>query len=188
MGAALASGLSPLGMVKILEDAKVRPLLGLASGNLPEASAPDACGLDELLIQWENRQTQGEDVSGAVAERLKTDQLNLLPDALVQRVYGLLFGTNHTNGTAGTTAGPATEAMPGPGAGNDEITGIVRASVAEVLQLAEIDDERSFMEYGLDSIAGMKLAVRLEKRLKREVPPQLLISFPTVSELSKQLC
>lgn len=82
---------------------------------------------------------------------------------------------------------PAPEVKPALKGDAQSVAGIVRATMAEVLHLSEIDDERSFMDYGLDSIAGMLLSVRLEKRLKREVPPQSLINFPTVAALTQHL-
>ena len=216
MGTALAGGLSPLAMMKVRDGMKVRSLLGLAAKHspVPEVNTDEGKGVDgleQLVADWEQRRSRGEDVSGTVAERISTNKLNGLPDPLVQRVYQLLFGTNGKRGGDGETIGlavetkpavgmqarcphhheetlgPVVETKPHPGAGIDEVTKIVRTALAEVLQLTEIDDERSFMEYGLDSIAGMQLAVRLERRLKREVQPGSLVIFPTVAALCEHL-
>jgi acyl carrier protein len=218
MGGALAGGVSPLALVKVRDGMKVRSMFGLAATRspAPEVNTDEAkgvAGLEQLVADWEQRRSHGEDVSGAVAERISTDELNELPDSLVQRVYQLLFGANGKGGGNGDTIGAAvktepaigmrarcllhnektlvsaaeTEPHPGGNGNIDEVTAIVRTTLAELLQLTEIDDERSFMEYGLDSIAGMQLAVRLERRLKREVAPGSLISFPSVATLSKHL-
>ena len=188
MGAALAGGVSPLGMVRVRDGTKVRGLIGLAAAEVPQTEAQGVEGIGQLLGAWEKRRSQGEDVAGAVAERITADELDRLPDSSVQRVYQLLFGANGTGGTPENGAGPAMKTKSGRNGGMDDVATIVRTCLAEVLELAEIDDERAFPDYGLDSIAGMKLAVRLEKRLKREVPPQLLVSFPTVAALSQHLC
>jgi acyl carrier protein len=186
LGEALAGGVTPLGLVKIRDGAKVRGMFGLAESHPPVAAGGDLAGLDQLLGQWEQRRLQGEDVSEAVAERITPDELNALPGALIQRVDRLLFGTNGKGGAAPAVA-VAEAAQPKPGAEAGEVAQVIRTLLAEVLHLTEIDDERSFMDYGLDSIAGMQLAVRLEKRLKKEVSPQSLIGFPTVAELAKHL-
>jgi acyl carrier protein len=122
-----------------------------------------------------------------MAKCITANELERLPDAWVQRIYRALFATNGADHAAGKSAGsPAQPALENDSS-IDHVTAIVRNSLADVLQLSEIDNERSFLDYGLDSIAGMKLAVRLEKRLKREIPPQWLFSFPTVAALSQQL-
>ncbi len=186
LGEALAGGVTPLGLVKIRDGAKVRGMFGLAESHPPVAAGGGLADLDQLMGQWEQRRLQGEDVSEAVAERITLDELNALPEALIQRVDRLLFGTNGKGGAAPAVA-VAEAAQPKPGAEAGEVDQVIRTLLAEVLHLTEIDDERSFMDYGLDSIAGMQLAVRLEKRLKKEVSPQSLIGFPTVAELAKHL-
>jgi acyl carrier protein len=55
------------------------------------------------------------------------------------------------------------------------------------LKLKSLSASRPFQDYGLDSISAMVLATRLEKKLKRELPPQWLIEFPTVDALSRHL-
>jgi acyl carrier protein len=209
MATALAGGLSPLGLVKVRDGVKIRSLMGLAGGGSPAVEAKGEDGFDQLLAQWEQRRSRGEDVAGAVAERITMDQLNGMPDVLVQRVHQLLFGTNgkgdgNGNGNGDgdadskgngsgkanrdeNAAALAAEVTPPAGAQIAEVAKVIRSALAELLQLTEIDDERSFMNYGLDSIAGMQLAVRLEKRLKREVTPQALLGYPTVAALSQHL-
>jgi 3-oxoacyl-(acyl-carrier-protein) synthase/acyl carrier protein len=184
---ALAGVVSPLGLVRAGDEMKVRGLIGLAPTDQAGHEAAGAASLDQLLNDWEKLRAQGEDVSGAVAERITPETLDRLPEDQVQRVYRLLFGANGSSNLPAGPAAPVASTPPNPGAGVDEVVTVVRTALADVLQLTEIDDERSFLDYGLDSIAGMKLAVRLEKRLRREVAPQSLISFPTVAALARHL-
>ncbi len=189
MANALAGGVSPLALVKVRDPKQIRDLLGLSAYSAnpaPVAEADGGDGFERLLADWERRRAQGEDVAPAVAERITPEELNRLPDALVQRVYPLLFGGNG-NGKPAANPGAVAEVKPETGEPREEAAKIIRAALAEILHLTEIDDERSFMDYGLDSIAGMQLAVRLERRLKREVQPQSLVGFPTVAALSNYL-
>jgi polyketide synthase PksN len=68
-----------------------------------------------------------------------------------------------------------------------EITKLIRELVIQVLQVEHLDNEKSFQDYGLDSIMAMRLSTSLEKRLKKEISPFLLIEFPTVKGLSEHL-
>jgi rhizoxin synthesis polyketide synthase RhiC len=180
--AALAGDTSPIGLVRASDQRRVKQLLGLEtdkSGHLEE--------LNQILPEWEQRKASGEDVSTAIAKRIPLNELGGLPDAIVERIYRLMFGGNGAGNGRATAAVSAQKESPSIATGPDHVLTTVRTTVAEVLQLAELDDDRSFLDYGLDSIAGMQLAVRLEKRLQREVPPQSLIGFPTVALLAKHL-
>ncbi|MEL7147529.1 MAG: acyl carrier protein, partial [Bacteroidota bacterium] len=64
---------------------------------------------------------------------------------------------------------------------------IISEAVSEVLEIEDLDFEKPFQDYGLDSIIAMRLSTKLEKKLSREIQPQLLIEFPTVIELTEHL-
>ena len=199
MEAVLADRRSPLGLVRVHDAPRIRELFGLTPDAGASAPAAPPETLDGLLANWERRHATGEEVTEEVAARIGEDDLRQLPDPMVQRVYRLLFGGNGDRGGNGnghrpeSMVKPAAEPPGGNGThgtngnGTEEVATVVRACLAEVLHLSKIDDERSFVEYGLDSIGGMQLAVRLEKRLKREVSPQSLLGFPTVADLSRHL-
>jgi len=59
--------------------------------------------------------------------------------------------------------------------------------VTSVLELAELDNDEHFETYGLDSISGTQVSMRLEKRLKHEIKPEWLVQYPTVKSLSDYL-
>ena len=64
---------------------------------------------------------------------------------------------------------------------------IIAKTVSEVLEIDDLDHDIPFQDYGLDSIIAMRLSTKLEKKLNREIMPQLLIEFPTVNELKEYL-
>jgi polyketide synthase PksN len=99
-----------------------------------------------------------------------------------------LFESNHTNAQNGKKQDtPALDLKPDDNVNAQDIEMIIRSLAAEILKVSAIDDGNSFQHYGLDSISGMQLAVRLEKRLKCTVPPQSLLSFPTAPRLAAYL-
>ena len=66
-------------------------------------------------------------------------------------------------------------------------TQCIRESLCEILELNQVDDTKSFQDYGMDSVSGMRFAILLEKKMTRKVAPEWLIDFPTVEALSQQI-
>lgn len=64
---------------------------------------------------------------------------------------------------------------------------IISEVVCAVFQIEELDTEKPLQDYGMDSIMAMRLSVSLEKKLKCEVKPNLLLEFPTVNQLAHHL-
>ncbi|MGZ5580680.1 MAG: acyl carrier protein, partial [Methylobacter sp.] len=63
----------------------------------------------------------------------------------------------------------------------------IRETASELLKLKEMDDCEAFQNYGMDSVFGVQLAIRLEKKLGREIQPKWLIDFPSIQALSEYL-
>ncbi len=65
----------------------------------------------------------------------------------------------------------------------------LRVNVARELELDpdEIDTRQPLSRYGLDSLAAVSLSGELEVWLGRELPPDLLTSFPTIEALARSL-
>lgn len=63
------------------------------------------------------------------------------------------------------------------------------SQLAERLELKthEIDIERDFTDYGLNSIEVVNLSGELENLLGRRLPPTLLLDYPTISSLAEYL-
>lgn len=70
---------------------------------------------------------------------------------------------------------------------DEDLARLVRDAVIRVLQIEDLNDEKPFQNYGLDSIMAMRLSTLLEKTLECEVKPNLLIEYPTVKSLSSYL-
>ena len=63
----------------------------------------------------------------------------------------------------------------------------IRELAADLLKLREMDEHEAFQNYGMDSVFGVQLAIRLEKRLDLDIPPKWLIDFPTIQTLAEHL-
>ncbi len=192
---ALTGKVSPVALMLAGDAPKVRAMFQLKANEPAAPPRPEPISVERDLQEWEERKSRGEDIAGAVAARISAEALDTLPDAVIPRVYRLLFGSNGENGhhepngrngRNGTPKPPPGPATPEPST-PEELSSIIRTLVSEILELASIEDDHTFQNYGLDSISGMQLAVRLEKRLKREVPPQCLVNHPTVSALTAYL-
>ena len=68
-----------------------------------------------------------------------------------------------------------------------DISQIIRETFAEALKLKTIDENQPFQSYSLDSISGMQVAVRLEKKLDQQIQPGWFIDFSMVQTLSRHL-
>lgn len=55
------------------------------------------------------------------------------------------------------------------------------------LPLQEIDGDKSFASYGLDSLGGVNLATELEAWLGSKISPTLLYEYPTINTLAQHL-
>ncbi|MFO0842623.1 MAG: beta-ketoacyl synthase N-terminal-like domain-containing protein [Gemmataceae bacterium] len=77
---------------------------------------------------------------------------------------------------------------PPDGRGSDVRTWLVDRLARQVgVSRSEIDVEKPFASYGLDSLAMVQIAGELERWLGRPLSPTLLYSAPTVSALAKAL-
>ena len=63
------------------------------------------------------------------------------------------------------------------------------SQLAERLEIEtnEIDIERDFIDYGLNSIEVVNLSGELENLLGRRLPPTLLLDYPTIESLAEYL-
>lgn len=66
---------------------------------------------------------------------------------------------------------------------------VIKDSVERVLKIPHdmIEVEKTFQEYGLDSITAMQLATILEKELSQSVPTEWFIEHPGITDLEKKL-
>jgi polyketide synthase PksN len=67
----------------------------------------------------------------------------------------------------------------------DEIRALLIAEVALILELeqAEIDPQKGFDEYGLDSVAGVILLNAVEERLGVELAPEVVMRGRCINEI-----
>ncbi len=71
----------------------------------------------------------------------------------------------------------------------DNIKSWLVSQLAERLEVdtSEIDIERDFIDYGLNSIEVVNLSGELENLLGRRLPPTLLLDYPTIESLAEYL-
>nr|BAP05591.1 CalC [uncultured Candidatus Entotheonella sp.] len=174
-----------LGLMAVRDGDRARRELGLTPSR--------AELLANQLPLWEQRQRQGIPLSiDDIHELIDAEEISTLDPELVTRLHRLLFPQTNDLDTpteplesvdppqmSPPTAGPPTASL--------ELTDTIRATLAEILEIDDIDENQPFPDYGLDSISGMRLTVSLEKKLAREIDAQWLIDFPTVKSLSQQL-
>jgi acyl carrier protein len=122
------------------------------------------------LERWEDERRIGLEVDAArVSEVIGMDAMRALDPAVIHRIHAVLLGA------------------PAHALAEPELENAVSATLMEVLKLKSVDRTHSFQGYGLDSISATVLATRLEKKLRRRVPPQWLIEHPTVEALARHL-
>jgi acyl carrier protein len=139
-----------------------------------ELSAPSPHSVLTHLERWEAERRAGAVVlPQAVTAVIGLDEIKALEPALIHRIHAVLFGV-----------APVKSEVAAKGI---DYAPVIAAAVKDVLKLKGLDSARAFQDYGLDSISAMVLATRLERELRREVPPQWLIEFPTVDGLARHL-
>ncbi|GAA5977485.1 hypothetical protein JCM11641_000978 [Rhodosporidiobolus odoratus] len=149
-----------------------------------------ACFFDERIV--DKKQVDG--VLESVAKVL--DYLVTAPCTLFDEVKATLAGGRKQAGpggaavptcrTGGGTVGEEVEDEGSPGAEVVGLIGKLRREWAAVLRLEDFDDGESFSSLGGDSIAAMRLAVRLQKA-GLAIPAQVLAKLPTLRRQAEWL-
>lgn len=169
-----------LGLMLTLNRDKVRADLGLE--NYPTGALAVSSAVQERIEEWEHRKRSGEPITASEISRvLRSDQVVHLGDALTSRLHALLAGSGNGNGRSSRASHEANQES-----GVDLVEDIKR-SLAELLELEEVEDTRPFPDYGMDSISGMRFCLLLEKKFKLPVPPQWLMEHPTARALAGRL-
>lgn len=145
----------------------------------------DLIDMESAFPLMESAHFYEEAILGVMAVRQPERVRNLL--GLKTNTQGKLEGAAEAVG--GGAELPGKEAARGAQGedASDDLTQIIRDIVVDVLKLKEANTHETFQNYGLDSIAGMQVATRLEKELQMEMKPKWLIDFPTISGLAKHL-
>lgn len=159
-----------------------------------------------LEVTRHHREADNEAVFSAVRRAL-ADREGVLPDVIVlvkqngiprtssgkvQRRATramLLDGTLDVVARSDQTIDEIAEAMRGDGGASAPIEGWLRRWVADELQLdvATVDPTASIREYGLDSVAAVRLVTELEQVLGHRVDVGLLWREPSIRSLARAL-
>ncbi|WP_273770791.1 SDR family NAD(P)-dependent oxidoreductase [Nostoc sp. UHCC 0926] len=163
------------------------PTLLYARDRSASNSQTEVSSIQYQIEQWESLlQKQGFIAPECVTNIISLSEIKRLDPQLIHRIYRLLFPQTAAkafdNDSHKAIAFNANDSQPNqPDA---PAIDVIREVATQVLKLKGIDDNRKFQDYGLDSISATQLAIRLEKRLQQEVPPQWLLDFPTVKLLT----
>jgi amino acid adenylation domain-containing protein len=158
---------------KALQDLNLKPRTA--------KSDPVSSALHGRIEEWEKQKRDGKEIAASeVAKVLRSDQVCSLDGTLIERLHTLLRGsgnghTNHHEPEIGETSN------------SPDVTETVKGCLAEILGLPEVEITRSFLDYGMNSISGMRFALLLEKKLKVRVLPQWLMEHPTTRALAEHL-
>jgi len=133
------------------------------------------------LKSWESQKAQGRAFSfDDLAGTLSLDQLRALDPSSIERIYQLLELESQLES-------PPAPARPNTAPEQASLVDSIREVLTSVLELSELDNDEHFETYGLDSISGTQVSMRLEKRYKHEIKPEWLVQYPTVKSLSDYL-
>ncbi|MEH1972440.1 MAG: SDR family NAD(P)-dependent oxidoreductase [Nostoc sp.] len=163
------------------------PTLLFARDRSASNSQTEVSSIQHQIEQWESLvQKQGFIAPECVTNIISLSEIKRLEPQLIHRIYRLLFPQTAAKAfdkeSHEAIAFNANDSQPNQ---PDALAiDVIREVATQVLKLKEIDDNRKFQDYGLDSISATQLAIRLEKRLQQEVPPQWLLDFPTVKLLT----
>ena len=144
---------------------------------------------------WEQQALQGRPLPAeCLAKAINLEEIQLLEPSLIQRIHRLLFPKQDIPPAAGLAPAPAEPPLPFRPTGQEteadklaSIKAAIRDVACELLKLKELDEREAFQNYGMDSVFGVQLAIRLEKKLGREISPMWLIDFPSIQALSRRI-
>jgi acyl carrier protein len=165
-----------IGLAMVQNRAKV-----LQSFSLKEEAYEDQWinRIEQFTAQLETRAGRGERLTvEEVQIVLPSNELSQLTPTLIDRLHKLLLPEQ----PGATPKGSVTPTLDDGGT-----VAVVSAALAEILELKEVDEGKSFQDYGLDSVSGVRLSMLLEKRLKLPVPPEWLVEFSSSRALSNRI-
>ena len=174
-----------LGLMLVHNQSMVRSVLALEDRSA-SVDPVSSIALEERIAQWEQRKRDGGRITAIeVGGVLRSDQVGRLNDALTDRLHALLDGSGngHGNGNGSHQARLEPEVTDVSG----DLILTIKRCLADLLELDEVEDTKSFHDYGMDSISGVRFSMSLEKKLKLEVPPQLLLEHPNPRALAAHL-
>ncbi len=187
---------SMIGVWAVRQPRRVAELMDVAldPSLVPEtpATATPAAGFAAQLQRWEARHPQAV-TAEELAAVISFEQIRGLPPEQIHRIHRLLCPGSAANAPVAAAAPleparPLAAPQPTPATLGQERTELFKALIREVacelLSLKEMQEDESFQNYGLDSVFGVQLAIRLEKKLNLEIQPQWLIDYPNLRELA----
>jgi acyl carrier protein len=148
------------------------------SGKNTQVAGNDFSG---QLNTWETQKAQGKTFSfDDLAGTVSLEQLRALDPSSIERIYQLLELETPLES-------PPAPSRPNNAPAGTSLVDSIREVLTSVLELTELDNDEHFENYGLDSISGTQVSMRLEKRFNHEIKPEWLVQYPTVKSLSDYL-
>ncbi|HEX7312489.1 MAG TPA: KR domain-containing protein, partial [Pyrinomonadaceae bacterium] len=185
-------GDSPVvGLVAVTDRDKALSGINVSPERRAETRDEATTGLLHLVSFWEQLRLVGGAIDrNEFAARLAPHDLGAGGDELVGRIHGLLFEDKSSPNGSGPPL-HAEERAPRPANGNGsaghDLAATILKTVVGVLQVSEVQESVPLQRYGVDSVAAIQIATRLEKELGRVIQPHWLMEFPTIKELAAHL-
>ncbi|MGZ5558019.1 MAG: SDR family NAD(P)-dependent oxidoreductase [Methylobacter sp.] len=187
-----------LGIWAIRDTKRAAQVMDIQTSQVSEQTADAKALLWEARVSaWEQQVLQGKPTPvEELAAAIDFDQIERLEPVLLQRIHRLLFQQQDMPPPVAQSDTPVVALSKEEAfvdcreTGQDKLSYLkeaIRETASELLKLKEMDDCEAFQNYGMDSVFGVQLAIRLEKKLGREIQPKWLIDFPSIQALSEYL-
>ncbi len=196
LGRCPAQRLDMLAVWAVRDLAKVSRFMDVQTEGRPgQPEALSGNDWEAKIGAWEQQALQGRPLPAeCLAKAINLEEIQLLEPSLIQRIHRLLFPKQDIPPAAGLAPAPAEPPLPFRPTGQEteadklaSIKAAIRDVACELLKLKELDEREAFQNYGMDSVFGVQLAIRLEKKLGREISPMWLIDFPSIQALSRRI-
>ncbi|HEX9923193.1 MAG TPA: SDR family NAD(P)-dependent oxidoreductase, partial [Anaerolineae bacterium] len=176
-----------VGAMAVSDKRKIKALLGMLNG--PEDSDTIEALFDRIVLDLKDGRKNKEEIFRRIAQF----DLNNFSDHQIEILYAYIpngssspdgSGQDHVNSN-----GDETRANGEVVSASTDLRTLILAKLKKTLKLENevINPRKTFQDYGLDSITGMKLAVALQQSLGVEVLPRWLIDYPTVDSLAEKM-
>jgi acyl carrier protein/NAD(P)-dependent dehydrogenase (short-subunit alcohol dehydrogenase family) len=170
-----------VGAMAASDKGKLKRLLGVSSEAASQANSEAL--FEQLVLDLREGRRSREEVFRSLA---KVD-LNIFSDQQIDILYA--YVPNGRDKTPQTRDDNGIRENGERVSASTNIRNLTLTKLKQTLKLENetIDPHKSFQDYGLDSITGMKLAVALQQALGVEVRPRWLIDYPTLDLLTEKM-
>jgi len=181
----LAQDRAVFGAIAVSDQQKIKALLGILDE--PEDSDSIDTLFDHIVLDLRDDRKNKEETFRRIAQL----DLTRFSDQQIEVLYAYIpNGSSIPNGQDKVNNnGDETRVNGEMRSTSTDLRTLILTKLKTTLKLESevINPRKTFQDYGLDSITGMKLAVALQQSLGVEVLPRWLIDYPTVDSLAEKM-